>query len=106
MSVRLPLCTKPSSLGWAMPSPLKSSQNRKPELALSAWYAHTKTLRASGRGVSWRIGDHWLSEPSVLIAVTPKQSGTPLVRVVTRNSGDTVVPSIDHVAPHRPLSRL
>src|SRR5205809_7642327 len=78
MSVRLPSCTRPSSPGSPYPLALPSSQNRKPDCGVLTPNAHTRTLRASGRGVSCQYGDQSLSSPSVLVAEVAKQRGTPV----------------------------
>ena len=59
------------------------------------------TLRASGRGVSARISDQRLSQPSTLSAETAKHRGLPLIRTDARKAGETVVPSSAQIAPQR-----
>src|SRR5882762_6758895 len=61
MLVRLPFWIRPSSEDWARPSAFTSCQNRKPDWGLFFSEANARVLRASGRGVSWRSGDHRLS---------------------------------------------
>src|SRR6266853_5638915 len=104
MFVPFPLVTTPSSDELTLPSPL-SSQNRKPARVGSTPSGYIRMFRASGRGVSARMGDQRLSNPSILSAETAKHRGTPLVRLFARNSDDTVVPSSDQLVPHRLASR-